>query len=668
MPALSIHTRIYAGFTLVLMLLVVVAFEGYREISGSQSLLEGFSVFSGNAADTASVAAKVSETRRLVSLYAEKGRKRDFEAAAKLSAEIVTSLDDLSASTTNDDVRVRFGQMKAVVEAYSRNVSTLLSLKADKTKLIVDVMEPTEERVRTSLEKIIQSSQDENDIGLLAYAALAQRDFLVSRDYVHKYYYTSDTEYVSKTNAALRKFSLSIEHLAKHTSNSARKQTLEDVVTATSEYKATFLRTAGLMDKTDDLANDTLPTQGREFAAKASQVVADQKILMNEQLQASSAAADQAKIITISFLLITLAIGAVFSVLIARSIVAPLTRITMVVTRLAQGETTVEIPGVEKTDEIGDIARAVTVFKTSMIEAEKLRQEHRTQEALAAAQHKKFLQNLAENFEASVGGVVRAVKDAASDLTDTAGSMNSTAEHTSNQSLVVVDASGRASANVQAVAVAAEQLSFSISEIGTNASRSQDIAQRAIASASHSQQVVQTLADGARKIGEVIGQIQSIASQTNMLALNASIEAARAGIAGQGFAVVANEVKALANQTATATKNISLHIADIQEATSEAVVTIEDIARIITEIGETSTAIAAAIEQQEAATQEITRSIQAAAKGTEVVTKNIAGVQDASKETGVRAILVLDAAHGLSAHADNLNNEVHAFLSRVIVA
>jgi methyl-accepting chemotaxis protein len=198
--------------------------------------------------------------------------------------------------------------------------------------------------------------------------------------------------------------------------------------------------------------------------------------------------------------------------------------------------------------------------------------------------------------------------------------------------------------------------------------QSTEIASRAVDNARRTGDTARSLAEGAQKIGDVVTLIQSIAEQTNLLALNATIEAARAGEAGRGFAVVASEVKSLAGQTAKATTEISDQIAAIQATSDETVAAIRGVVDVITEIDQIGTAIAAAIEEQGSATKEISRSIQEAARGTQEVNSNISGVQRAADDTGAASSRVLGAAEQLSTQSRDLADQVNRFLSEVRAA
>jgi len=351
----------------------------------------------------------------------------------------------------------------------------------------------------------------------------------------------------------------------------------------------------------------------------------------------------------------------------ARRVVTPLTQLSGVVTRLAQQDYAADVPNTDRQDEIGDMARAVEVFKQNGIAREHLEAEQ-LKERNAKERRAAEMERLTIGFESKVGNLIQMLSSASSDMQMTAQSMSATAEETNQQSTAVSSAAERASINVESVAAAAEELSSSIGEISRQVTQSATIANSAVAEARRTDQTVQTLAEGAHKIGEVITLIQTIASQTNLLALNATIEAARAGEAGRGFAVVATEVKSLATQTARATEEISALVDQIQIATRDAVSAVQGIGTTINEINEISSTIAAAVEEQSVATQEIAKNVQLASAGTAEVTSNIDGVRVAANDTGAAADKVLNAAGRLSQQSGELQSEVNSFLGSVKVA
>jgi len=276
----------------------------------------------------------------------------------------------------------------------------------------------------------------------------------------------------------------------------------------------------------------------------------------------------------------------------------------------------------------------------------------------------KFVE-MADNFESNVKTVVESVASASTEMEMSARTLSATAEEASSQSTAVAAASEEASTNVQTVAAAAEQLAQSVEEVGRQVQQSSTIASNAVSEAQKTNEEVEGLATAAEKIGEVVGLINDIASQTNLLALNATIEAARAGDAGKGFAAVATEVKSLADQTATATEDISSQISAIQIATENAVKAIKGISGTIGELSEISSAIASAVEEQSAATREIAQSVEQAAAGTADVSQNITGVTSGAQQTGDASAQVLEAASELSKQAETLRSQVDGFLVEV---
>lgn len=369
-----------------------------------------------------------------------------------------------------------------------------------------------------------------------------------------------------------------------------------------------------------------------------------------------------------SVLITALVLSIVVATLTVRSVTGPLKAITAAISRLAKGDKSSPIPARDRHDEIGDMAKAVQVFKDNAIRMDQMEAEKAEADKRAESEKRATMNRLADDFEASVGHVVQSVSTAASQMRSTAQSMSSLAQQTSNQASTVASAADQASANVQTVASAAEELGSSITEISRQMNNQSDAANDAVTSAGASDSEIKGLAERAEAIGTVVSLITSIAEQTNLLALNATIEAARAGDAGKGFAVVASEVKNLANQTAKATEDIAEQIKDVQDRTGSAVVAIADINTKIDRIKEISSAVAAAIEEQNAAASEIGRNTQEAYVGTQQVSSSIGGVTDASQQAGTSANDVLMAAQQLSEQSETLTDQVKQFMARVRAA
>ena len=318
-------------------------------------------------------------------------------------------------------------------------------------------------------------------------------------------------------------------------------------------------------------------------------------------------------------------------------------------------------------DEIGQMAKALSVFREGIVQANAAAAEKATEQE-AKQRQAALIDQLTREFNDGATSALAAVSTAASRMKGSAEKMSKVAAQAKEQTGAVASASEQAAANVQTVAAATEELSGSISEISRQVGESARIAAQAVEQVAKSEVTVTELANAANRIGEVVGLINTIAAQTNLLALNATIEAARAGEAGKGFAVVASEVKSLATQTARATEGITAQVSAIQGSTQEAVDTIKGIGQIIDKMSEIATTVAAAVEEQGAATAEIARNIQQAASGTQNVSNNIVGVSSAANETGETASDVLQSSDGLAAESEALSNEVGRFLARIKAA
>ncbi|WP_448204233.1 methyl-accepting chemotaxis protein [Azospirillum sp. sgz302134] len=370
------------------------------------------------------------------------------------------------------------------------------------------------------------------------------------------------------------------------------------------------------------------------------------------------------RVMILSLTVLGVVVGLTAWILLGR-VVGPLDGLRDVLGRLARNDRSVEIPGLDRQDEIGDMARAAGTLKQGLVEAEALRSRQDAMKAEAETERREALRRLAGDFERAVLGNMDAVQSSASSIRSNVQQVSTAADSASHRAGAVSGAAQLATSNVHAVAAAAEELSASVGEIARQVATASEVAQTAVREADSTNESVKGLAAAAQRIGDVVRLINEIASQTNLLALNATIEAARAGEAGKGFAVVASEVKNLASQTAKATEEIQQQIGAIQEETAHAVGAIGGITQTIASISGITTAIASAVEQQGAATTEITRNAHEAARGNEQVSANIDGLSDTTEHTRQAANGMLDACEQLGQRASALRTEVDRFLARV---
>jgi methyl-accepting chemotaxis protein len=374
--------------------------------------------------------------------------------------------------------------------------------------------------------------------------------------------------------------------------------------------------------------------------------------------------------LTLSAVLLVVAFaGIIVSFLIGRNISRPVVAMSKAMRELAVGNFEVQLPGLERRDEVGQMAHAVEEFKVQAIaKAERETAEREQKNRELATARRAELHNLADRFETAVGNIIENVGAASTELENSAVILTKSSAATQQLSTVVAAASEETSSNVQSVASATEEMAGSINEIGRQVADSNRITNEAVDQAEKTDSRIAELSLAASRIGDVTKLITTIAEQTNLLALNATIEAARAGDAGRGFAVVAQEVKALAAQTAKATSEISTQITGMQAATQDSVLAIKEISGTIGRVSEIAAAIAAAIEEQGAATQEIARNVQQAALGSTQVATSIADVNRGAGDTGSASSQVLSSAQLLSNENKRLKAEVVKFLATVRAA
>ncbi|MEH2491984.1 methyl-accepting chemotaxis protein [Bradyrhizobium sp. AZCC 2230] len=664
---LRIRGRLYAGFMALVVVGLVMAVVAIWNLRSVQDQVAKASAFSDSTARVLEISTHLQAIQRANLRYIYDANESAMREASERETTATELLQVGAKGTLSEERRKLYNDLIADI-AKMKSLRDNLGDAVNEARTGKATLLPSGDELTVKMNKlsdVARAAVDEDTASLVAdlesrllLVQIANWRFLALRDTKGPANFRTNVDRASQRLAALEKSPQATELRA----------TLAPVKSSLGIYKSAFETTSAAMLQADEIYHKSLAPLIVDSIAKLKVAeTALKKDYKDSRSQAEATIDGTTSMQEIVGGVATL-FGLIVAVLIARSIVGPLTSMTRAMGLLAGGDLAVEIPSRGKADEIGDMAKAIQVFKDNMIDTERMRHEQTEIEARQAEDRKKDMVRLADQFEQAVGEIVDTVSSASNELEASAGTLTTTATRAQDLSTEVASASQEASSNVQAVASATEELSSSVSEIARQVQESARIAGEAVGQVTKTNARVSELSKAAARIGDVVELISTIAGQTNLLALNATIEAARAGEAGRGFAVVASEVKALAEQTAKATGEIAQQVSGIQAATEESVGSIREISGTIERLSEISSTVAAAVEEQGAATQEISRNVQQAAHGTQRVSTNIGDVQRGASDTGSASSQVLSAARSLSADSNRLKQEVAKFLSSVHAA
>ncbi|MEP3524922.1 MAG: HAMP domain-containing methyl-accepting chemotaxis protein [Hyphomicrobiales bacterium] len=591
---------------------------------------------------------------------AANGVRHHAETVQQNIAKIAEQLDQgdehqtiLAASQDIDAYIASFEEVSALVEERNKLAQKLSELGSD----AVD-----------NLKEMLVIAQNEDDFQAAYFGGLMITNVLQAQLYTNQYFADNNSKTAKKVLIQLTEFEETAQEMSYEAEDSEAFEVATHVGVISASYAIAFKQIRGIIEKRNEVITESLNVLGPRLAV-AIDTIKKSDIVIQDSLGARAstgiAAASQILYLAGFFAVI---FGLALAYFIGRAISQPVLKMAKSMKLIAEGDMSADVPALDQTDEIGQMAKAVQIFKENAIETEQMRAAKSEEDEKREQEKRGTMLKLAEDLEASVITVVDGVSEAADEMKNTAKDLSDATSTTVDRAGTVENISAETNTTAKTMESSATELSNSIVEISEQVSEAREFAASGKVQVDSTNETVKGLAESAQKIGNVVGLIQDIAEQTNLLALNATIEAARAGDAGKGFAVVASEVKMLANQTAQATEEIRVQIQSMQQVTSSTVEDIENVAGMMTKISEMNNNVVGAIARQSGATSEIVDNIQITSQGTLDVSKNIADVKSAATVSNEASANVANVVGRLNTQTESLRGELQYLLKSLRAA